>query len=330
VRALLPLFLGLPALWAQAIPATNFLDDFCRQPANRAAMACSPDLMPRPARASAPRRTTAPKRSVAPVVTLPALTLADGDLLRFAHDKPALLLGLNVRSIVDSSMVKSLMGQFVPLAGAPGLLESLRQVEQVHVSIGTEAPGQMDVVVLVTGDFTRGIPEFLRESSMRLFRVNAHTLIAGEAGGARAAYARLRNKTRPVPASAAGDLWLVADASLLPPGTAPAELRDVRRVNAGINLQDGVSFDVSLLTTSPAAAARLLDAVRAKMKELPSAEGMEEQFELSADGATARLRASVTQAQLEAGLGRELAGTFNRPAPAAAATPMRKAVIHGQ
>lgn len=266
-----------------------------------------------------------------PVVTLPTLTLTEPDLLRFAHDEPALLLGVQVRTIVDSPMVQSLT-TLLPVAGAPGMLDSLRQVERIYVSVGTTATQQMDVVVLLKGDFRRGIPQFLRESSMALFRVNANTLLAGDARGARAAYARLQRKDRRAIEAQSGDLWLVADKSLLPAGaTMPAALRDLLRVNASVVLTNGVSFDLSLLTTSPEAAERLLAELRTKMKEMPPTPGLDQQVDIRREGALARITASVTQAQLEAGMSRDWKSLLNGATPVVAAAPApRKPVIHGQ
>ena len=266
---------------------------------------------------------------VAPLRVLPPLTLAGGDLPRFAHPNAVASLGLRTAALFDSRLLKEAAG---PMFG-PALdqmMAELRRIEMVHVSVAApvKTGGEPDILVLLEGDFRGPTPKFLEQSrGMPAYRIGTRLILLGQPASAAAAHARLA-ATGTASELPVADFWLKADLSQLPPLPANEmvkglSLKDLKSVALTVSMKDDLVMDAKLETADTAAAEKVLALLKNAMNK---AEAPTEGVELVADGAAVRMAARMKQADLEASMKKAMAV---RKAAVPPPPPPRKPTVWG-
>jgi hypothetical protein len=236
------------------------------------------------------------------------------------------MLGANPRALASAPWVSNLLDSIAP-GQSVRVLAALRQLDRIYASIGADAKDQPELLVLVEGDFSRGIPAALRDLPGRIYRVSPRAVLAGPPAPVMQAMARVRQKAGPAPEQPDGDLWAEVHMAGFPAkAMVPDEFRGIVHAALRLDLQQGVRAKFEVQAQSPQVAAKLLAELRKKIGETPGAQQVADQLVIAAEDNKIRVEASLSPADLEAAFGPGGQRLFSSRAPA----PPRKAIVYGQ
>ena len=267
---------------------------------------------------------------------------------RFAHPGATLVGGIRVESLLQSPIFNKLIEQSTAKDPAKSAMvgmmrQALSGVTEVRISIRDIGNNkEPDVLTLVTGHIddasTAGL--LTADNKMKMHRIDANTMLLGEAASIDEAVRRL---ARPVGLESAAvkrgramknyEFWL---AGALPNMPMTAVFGDMLHGLAlGVGVQTDLRLELAIDTASPKMAAELVKSARESQQKQPALAGTTLQAEV--DGSTARLRMvvdgdRVVQAVQEAiangGVGTPVAGLIGASrTPAAPPKPERKTII---
>ena len=262
---------------------------------------------------------------------LPAVHAAEGALPDWLPPDTKVVIGVRVRSLVDSDLVKSAMSQ------APAMPPEAANLMSVTAALGFDLARDVDEVVITTsgqgqnppvlmfvrGRFNldrltagaqsyKGVPLLGggKGSTGVVALVDATTAIAGDLPLVRASVDRRGHGG--IPAGLAArveavrnryDIWGLGDrpAGYVPPPSAPQGFENVDRFQFGILLGHGLELSAEIHSTSPQDAEKLMAMagfLQSMMKaQQPQASAAK--FDVHADQGTLRLSLSVPEEELK-------------------------------
>jgi hypothetical protein len=256
---------------------------------------------------AAPRTISPSTRSITPSMQSPtAVTLQDW---RFSHISPAMLISINLGSLLKSPVWPALLsawGVNVKPADMDKIRAGLSDVGQLLISVspnGTATPG---VLVLAKGNMDGPFGQWLRTGDgMQSKRLDAITVLMGDARSLEMASHRLRSTLTRSTSNALQqaatreglqyDAWFGVDPRLLTSlvrgrggevNQLVSSLANLRGVSFGIYLRDQIRLEVAMDTPSPEIADRMITAYN--QKQLGSNNILGGQTWLTAEGARLR------------------------------------------
>ncbi len=210
---------------------------------------------------------------------------------RFSHQSPAMLVSINIASLLQSPMWAQLFSAFgagganLQTAAIDKIRSSLGDIGQILVSISPNGTKNSSVLVLAKGNIESPAGAWLRSSpGTQVKRIDAITTLVGEGSSLEFANMRMQSKTprssfNPLQQTATRealkyDAWfgldprqLVSMASTLgaskmggDANQALAMLGNLRGLSIGLYVRDQLRMEAVLETASPDMAARMLAA----------------------------------------------------------------------
>jgi hypothetical protein len=304
-------------------------------------------------------RSTArpPQRQQAPEAS-PDVALQDW---RFSHSSPALLININIKSLLQSPIWKTLLsvwaagGVDLKAEDVDKVRSALGDIGQLLISVSANRTSTPSVLILAKGNVDSALGLLLRsDPSMQSKRLDAFTMLIGDPDSMRFATLQMqghfpRKTWNPLQQTATlesqkYDVWVGVDprhlasmGSLLGGGSnqATAMLANLRGFSVGIYLRDQIRIEAGLEAPSPDIAQRMLAAYQQMQARQKSGQ---EQVWTTVEGAKLQFIAIVDPAQFKGGPGFDsaaaqmmapqigpllhaLAGLGSTPRPASAEPP---------
>lgn len=258
--------------------------------------------------------------------------------LEFTHPDAKALIGLDIRSLRESS-VAQVFGPDIKQTGSgmfhfPGM-EILDEVDQIVVSSpGPEEGGKKEnppFLLIATGHFApehvgpllhgehqtyNDVKIYPMGDNMGLAMLDAQTIVLGDVPSIKGAIDRRGAKnpstlvSRGAAMSSSYNAWLIATispAAFQPGAMSLAQfLQDIRGIDAGISLHEGLDLDVGVSTSTPEAAEQLgklitngmQTALTAKL-DIKQALDVARKLQVSSDGNRMHLKFSLSKEELE-------------------------------
>jgi hypothetical protein len=223
---------------------------------------------------------------------------------RFSHLSPAMLINVNIKSLLQSPVWTTLFSTWT--AGGVADLEKARaalsDIGQVLISIGPRRSKGPSVLILAMGNVDSPLGALLRSSEgMQSKRLNAFSMLVGDPDSLQIASMQMQSPMRRTTwntlqqtatlESMKYDVWVGIDPRHLPeigsmmgvaltPGV--SALANLRGLSLGIYLRDQIRVEVELEAPSPEMAQRMLAAYQQQQKDA------KDQVWVSAEGAKVR------------------------------------------
>ena len=248
---------------------------------------------------------------------------------RFSHQSPAMLVNVNIKSLVQSPIWTSLFSTWT--AGGAVELDKARSalsdIGQVLISISPSRTKSPSVLMMAMGNVDSALGAMLRSGAgMEAKRLNAFSMLIGDPDSLQMASHRMQStiprttwnslQQTATLESMKYDVWLGIDPRYLltigsmldiAPSPAMSMLTNLRGVSLGIYLRDQIRIEGRLEAPSPEIAERMIAAYRQRKES-------NDHVWVAAEGATVRYIAIVEARELTAGAGLDSA-TAQRIAP---------------
>ncbi|MGH9593144.1 MAG: hypothetical protein ACRD5L_08635 [Bryobacteraceae bacterium] len=234
---------------------------------------------------------------------LVAFAQTAGQDWRFAQPGATLVGGVRLEALLQSPILNTVIEQATAkdpsMTAMVGMVRgALSGVSDVRFSVlDTGAGKDPEVLTLVTGRMDDAAATALSKNQLKVYRVDANTLLLGQGDAMADAIKRL---SEPPPASqnravlrgkslAGYDLWIAGTLPVMPMTAALGDL--LHGLALGLSMQDDLRVELALDTGSPQMAEDLIHKVREAQRENPAAGAAT--LLTNVDGATARFRLSV-------------------------------------
>ncbi|MGD1090947.1 MAG: hypothetical protein ABSB35_03030 [Bryobacteraceae bacterium] len=258
--------------------------------------------------------------------------------LEFTHPDAKALIGLDIRSLRQSS-VAQIFGSDIKQTGVgmfqfPGM-EILDDVDQIAVSSpGPEEGGKKEnppFLLIATGHFApehvgpllhgehqtyNDVKIYPMGDNMGLAMLNPQTIVLGDVPSIKGAIDHRGAKnpnslvTRGAAMSSSYNVWLIAtiSPSAFQPGAVSFGrfVQDIRGIDAGISLHEGMDLDVGVLTSTPEAAELIGKLITNGMQtaltsklDIKEALNVARKVQVSSDGNRIHVKFALTQEELE-------------------------------
>jgi hypothetical protein len=228
---------------------------------------------------------------------------------QFAQPGATLVGGVRVEALLQSPILNTVIEQATAkdptMTAMVGMLRGvLDGVSEVRFSMLDAGTGnQPEVLTLVTGRMDDAAAKALSQGKATVHRVDANTLLLGDAGPVAAAVQRLTRPSAAVQNRAVQrgkslssyDLWIAGTLPAMPMTAALGDM--LHGLALGFSLRDDFRAEVALETASADMAAELIRQARAAQREQPETAGAA--LEAEVDGTTARFRVSVEKKILD-------------------------------
>ncbi|MEO7653688.1 MAG: hypothetical protein ABIZ80_24785, partial [Bryobacteraceae bacterium] len=274
-----------------------------------------------PGMGSVPQQQTARPEMVSPVgrdIPASAVPLQDW---RFAHSSPAMLMVINVKSLVQSPLLATV---FSMLGGAGAKeLDNIRaavsDVGQILISVAASNGEAPSTLMLIRGNVDGPLSTVLKSSKgMQTHRIDAFSMLVGDASAVGFATLRLKS-TNPQTSGRLlrvgtlegmkYDIWMGIDPRYLRSAgfglaqTSSEEIDILSRLNgmsAGLYVRDQIRVEAMVEAPSPEMADRMLAAYREmEAKEKPGDNPFGKQIWASTEGSKIRFVAIADLARLK-------------------------------
>ena len=266
--------------------------------------------------------TTVPLNRSAQAGRTPVAAMALQDW-RFSHPAPAMLVSINIGSLLQSPMWASLFsslggGDALKIAAIEKARASLSDIGQLLVSISANGTKNPSALVLARGNIDSAVGTWLRSSpGTQIKRIDAITTLVGEGSSLEFANMRMQGKSprttlNPLQQTATRealkyDAWIGLDPRQLGAmasglgGSNPAlaMLANLRGLSVGLYLRDELRLEAVLETPSPDMAARMLASYREMEAKRKVKDPMEGQIWAVAEGANLRFTEIVDASHLK-------------------------------
>jgi hypothetical protein len=237
---------------------------------------------------------------------------------RFSHSSPAMLINVNIKSLLQSPIWTALFSTWT--AGGSADLEKARlalsDIGQVLISISPNRAKTPSVLMLAMGNVDSALGAMLRSSAgMQSKRLNAFSMLVGDPDSLEMASHRMQSKFPQTTwnslqqtatlESMKYDVWVGIDPRYLTnvgsmlgvaPSAAMSMLTNLRGLSVGIYLREQIRIEAGIEAPSPEIAQRMLAAYQQKA----AANG---HVWVNADGAKVQYIAIVDAKELSAGAG---------------------------
>jgi hypothetical protein len=278
-----------------------------------------PNLAPAPSAGA--RRTVRSKPPAHPETRSPGeVALQDW---RFSHPSPAILVNINVGSLLQSPLWKTLFSAWgagsLKTADFEKARSALSEIGQVLISVTANGTRNPSVLILARGDVDGALGGLLRSGGgMQAKRLDAATMLIGDANALAFASLRMRSpvlrSTHNSLQQAATlealkyDLWVGVDprqlASLAASFGGASNpglnmLASLRSISVGLYLSDQIRMEAALEAQSPEMAGRMLAAYQEKEAKQQSGKEPMGQEWITAEGATVRFIEIVEASRLK-------------------------------
>jgi hypothetical protein len=276
------------------------------------------DRLTKPSSAS-PHR---PKMDAVPVV-------APGGQVdwRFAHPNAAMLMSVNLRTLLSSpametvfNQISSQIGGQVPGIGPAELAKArawMNNIDRLYISVQS-ATSNPQAVMIITGRFDNAFLSTLQvDPAKRAQFANASAILIGDPGSVAQATKRMTATDAPnALVQTAGawasryDLWVMGSPALLPSAAltgkkaagVPDFASSIRSFSVGMTMASDVRVDAVLETTSPQVAEQMAAMIKSGAMQQAGMQEYSKNLHVSANGATLQISASVDQGQLTRGM----------------------------
>jgi hypothetical protein len=275
---------------------------------------------------------------------LPALHAAEGALPDWLPPETKVVIGLRVRSLLDSDLMKSAVSQAPAMppeaAGWMSLTAALgfdlaRDVDEVVITSTAQGqdPQKPPVLMFIRGRFNLerlaaagvqsygGVPLIGdgKGSSGVLALLDANTAIAGDLPLVREAVDRRGHGGIPAELAARVeavrnryDIWGLGDrpAGYVPPASTPKEFENIDRFQFGILFNHGLELNAEIHSTSPQDAEKLmaLASFLETMMRARQPQTTGTKLDVHADHGTLRLLVTVPEEELKKAMAAQAAG----------------------
>jgi hypothetical protein len=184
---------------------------------------------------------------------------------RLIHPQPDLLIGINLGSLLESEVARTLLRDWSGKLGATPeeqdkLIAGLGDVTQAVISVH-----QKEVLAVLVGNL-EGFPESSRIGGLQVMHVSADTVMMGTPEALRWAGFRLKfglEVTRPLAEgqqlNQTYQFWAWAKPAALAALGQRATNTPITKIKFGANLRDGFRMDILLDTASALAAKRVIE-----------------------------------------------------------------------
>jgi hypothetical protein len=215
---------------------------------------------------------------------------------RFSHPAPAMLMSVNIGSLLQSPLWTALFpAASVDAADIEKARSALSDVGQVLVSVTLNGTAKPSVLMLVRGSIDGALGSLMRSGSgMQAKRLDAITMLIGDANSLEMASLRMRSPTVRATYNSLQqaatlealkyDAWIGLDprrlasiASAFGGGSNPAlaMVANLRSLSVGLYLRDQIRMEAVVDTLSPDTAERMLAAYQAKQQSVRAPIGQE-------------------------------------------------------
>ena len=194
---------------------------------------------------------------------------------RFAHPDADMKLGINLKSVLNSSLVTKAIEQAKAQAKDNGpqidlVLGMVRTIDEVSVSLHQKGPNDADVLAELSGaNFSpQLIAAFFPATGKAVAKpISAHTLLIGEGDSFTQAMERT-NAGAPIPGDdlQQNDIWLDVGPALLAQQDSnpqlPPFLKGIKGVALGLMLSDSPKVDIAVTAADSASAGTMMTALQ--------------------------------------------------------------------
>jgi hypothetical protein len=279
---------------------------------------------------SGPARPAQPRQKPVELTSPAEVPLQDW---RFSHLSPAILINVNIKSLLQSPIWKTLFSAWTA-AGAVDMEKArlaLSDIGQLLISISPNHTRNPSMLMLARGNVDSAFGALLKSGAgMQAKRLDAFTLLVGEPDSlAMASHkmqitaARSTGNSLQQTATLEGmkyDIWIGVDprhlgnlGSALGGSSNQAQalgmLANLRGLSLGVYLRDKIRLEVGVDAPSPEIVERMLAAYRQMEARRSGKDPIEGQVWASVEGAKLRLIAIMEANQLKSGLGLDAATT---------------------
>jgi hypothetical protein len=215
---------------------------------------------------------------------------------RFSHPAPAMLVSVNIGSLLQSPLWTALFpAASVDAADIEKARSALSDIGQVLISVTQNDTAKPSVVMLVRGNIDGALGSLMRSGSgMQAKRLDAITMLIGDANSLEMASHRMRSPTVRATYNSLQqaatleamkyDAWIGLDprrlasmASAFGGGSNPAltMAANLRGISVGLYLRDQIRMEAAVDAPSPDAAERMLAAYQARQQSVNAPLGQE-------------------------------------------------------
>jgi hypothetical protein len=240
---------------------------------------------------------------------------------RFAHPNAVALVSLNMRAILSSPLLETVLNQFTGQMAArfPGFNSSdlaksramLSNIERICVSVQSVG-AKPEAVALITGRFDdASLASMQLDAASRAKLQNASAILVGDNASLTQASSRMATLSTDDPAvknaegwAAQYDIWMMGSTALIPAAMVksstgmPDFLSSVRSFSLGMTFSSDLRMDVVLDTNSVQTAAQIADLVRSGAFQQPGLRDPSQNMRVNVNGTSVQIGVSMDQKQL--------------------------------